>query len=107
MERRVIVVEGPLAFGIRRFQAARADDVGLEILTQPLLAARLTANLDLDALVAGSARMADLALLQRRVSETLPDDAMLPRQLRDAALGRVRLAPKLFASLRPENFVAV
>ncbi|MBN8903236.1 MAG: hypothetical protein J0H57_19575 [Rhodospirillales bacterium] len=41
MERRVIVVEGPLAFGIRRFQAARANDVGLEILTLPLLAARL------------------------------------------------------------------
>lgn len=157
MERRVIVVEGPLAFGIRRFQAARANDVGLEILTLPLLAARLaggfrrladretlssavatalrdggfqqldgvrnlpgmvraalqtldrawSADLDLDALASGSARIADLALLQRRVTESLPDGAMLPRELRDAALGRVRLAPKLFASLRLENLVDV
>src|SRR5258707_13873391 len=41
MQRRVIVVDGPLAFGMRRFQAARAKEVGLEILTLPLLAARL------------------------------------------------------------------
>ena len=41
MRRRVIVVDGPLAFRMRRLEAARACDLGLEILTLPLLAARL------------------------------------------------------------------
>src|ERR1700730_14473119 len=41
MRRRVIVVDGPLAFRMRRLEAARAGDLGLEILTLPLLAARL------------------------------------------------------------------
>jgi hypothetical protein len=41
MKRRVIVVDGPLAFHMRRLEAARACDLGLEILTLPLLAARL------------------------------------------------------------------
>ncbi len=138
MKRRVIVVDGPLAFGMRRFQAARANDVGLEVLTLPLLASRLaggfrhradretlsmavaralrdggfaqleavrnlpgmvraalqsldrawSADLDLDNLASTSARVSDLAMLQQRVSEVLPQGAMLPRQLRDAALER-------------------
>lgn len=41
MKRRVIVVDGPLAFRMRRLEAARACALGLEILTLPLLAARL------------------------------------------------------------------
>lgn len=41
MKRRVIVVDGPVAFRVRRLDAARAHDIGLEILTLPLLAARL------------------------------------------------------------------
>src|SRR5713101_7457661 len=148
MKRRVIVVDGPLAFGMRRFQAAQANDVGLEVLTLPLLASRLaggfrhladretlsmavgralldggfaqidsvrhlpgmvraalqsldrtwSADLDLDDLASTSARVADLLMLQRRVSEVLPHGAMLPRQLRDAALDRVLFAPKLFGS---------
>jgi hypothetical protein len=32
MRRRLTVVDGPLAFGMRRFDAARANDVGLEVL---------------------------------------------------------------------------
>ena len=41
MKRCVTVVDGPLAFGMRRLEAARANDVGLEVLTLPLLASRL------------------------------------------------------------------
>src|SRR5258708_21242648 len=119
MKRRVIVVDGPLAFGMRRFQAAGANEVGLEILTLPLLASRLAggfrhladretlsmavasalrdggfaeldavrnlpgmvraalqsldrawnADLDLENLASTSARVADLAMLQRRTDE--------------------------------------
>lgn len=157
MKRRVIVVEGQLAFGMRRFEAARANDVGLEVLTLPLLASRLaggfrhladrdtlsmavgrallgggfaqidnvrhlpgmvraavqsldrawSADLDLDSLASKSARVADLVILQRRVSEVLPHGAMLPRQLRDAALARVRFAPKLFGSITLERLVDI
>ena len=39
MQRRVIVVDGPLSFRMRRLEAARACTVGLEILSLPLLAA--------------------------------------------------------------------
>ena len=38
MQRRVIVVDGPLSFRMRRLEAARACTVGLEILSLPLLA---------------------------------------------------------------------
>ena len=41
IKRRTIVVEGVLAFRMRRLLAARQRDVGLEIVTLPLLAARL------------------------------------------------------------------
>jgi hypothetical protein len=157
MRRPVTVVDGPLAFGMRRFEAAQANDVGLEILTLPLLASRLaggfrhladretlcmavaralqdggfaqldavrnlpgmvraalqsldrawSADLDLDDLASTSARIADLAILQRRVSEVLPHGAMLPNQLRDAALERVRFAPKLFGPVTLERLVDV
>jgi hypothetical protein len=39
--RRVVIVDGPLAFRMRRLEAARANDIGVEVLTLPLLAARL------------------------------------------------------------------
>jgi PD-(D/E)XK nuclease superfamily len=39
--RRTVVVEGPLAFEMRRLTAARASECGLQIVTLPLLAARL------------------------------------------------------------------
>ena len=154
MKRRVMVVDGPLAFGMRRFQAARANVVGLEVLTLPLLASRLaggfrhladretlsmavaralrgggfaqldpvrnlpgmvraalqsldrawSADLDLNNLASTSARVSDLAMLQKRVSEVLPQGAMLPRQLRNAALERVSFAPKLFGPERRRAF---
>lgn len=157
MQQRVTVVDGPLAFRMRRFQAARANDVGLEILTLPLLAARLaggfrhlagretlsmavaralrdggfahldsvrnlpgmvraavqtldrawSADVDLEDLASTSERVADLALIQRRVSEALPHGVMLPRRLRDAALERVCFAAKLFGNVTLENLVDV
>src|SRR6266446_3051089 len=42
MKRRTVVVEGPLEFRMRRLAAARGAEVGLQIATLPLLAARLT-----------------------------------------------------------------
>jgi hypothetical protein len=157
MERRVTVVDGPLAFRMARYRAACANDVGLDILTLPLLAARLaggfrrladretlaaavaralqdggfaqlddvrglpgmvraalqtldrawTADIELDNPPFPSARIADIALLERRVRDALPDGAMLPRQLRDAALERVRFASTLFGCVRLENLVEV
>jgi len=41
MIRRTVVVEGPLAFHMRRIYAARRGEAGVQILTFPLLAARL------------------------------------------------------------------
>jgi hypothetical protein len=38
---RTAVVEGSLAFQMRRFAAARANECGLQILSMPQLAARL------------------------------------------------------------------
>jgi hypothetical protein len=45
MKRRVIVVDGPLAFRMRRVEAARASVLGLEVLSLPLLATRLAGGL--------------------------------------------------------------
>src|SRR5947208_2924341 len=39
--RRTVIVEGPLAFRMRRIAGARRCEVGLQIVTLPLLAARL------------------------------------------------------------------
>ncbi len=39
--RRTVVVEGSLAFRMRRLRAARLGESGLQIMTLPLLAARL------------------------------------------------------------------
>lgn len=41
MQRRTIIVDGPLAFRMRRIAAARAGEIGVEILTLSLMAARL------------------------------------------------------------------
>jgi hypothetical protein len=41
MKRRTIIVEGPLAFRMRRIAAARDGELGIQIMTLPLLAARL------------------------------------------------------------------
>lgn len=41
MQRRTVIVEGPLAFRTRRLAAARNSEIGLQILSLPLLAAHL------------------------------------------------------------------
>ena len=41
MKRRTVVVEGPLAFRMRRIAAARRAEAGMQIMTLPQLAARL------------------------------------------------------------------
>ncbi|MCA1367197.1 PD-(D/E)XK nuclease family protein [Bradyrhizobium sp. BRP14] len=41
MKRRTVIVEGPLAFHMRRVDAARRGEAGVQIMTFPLLAARL------------------------------------------------------------------
>ena len=45
MSRRTVVVDGPLAFHVRRFKAAENFEQGLQIHTLPLLAARLAGGL--------------------------------------------------------------
>src|SRR3954471_13596022 len=41
MQRRTIIVQGPLAFRMRRLEAAHHAEAGLQIMTLPQLAARL------------------------------------------------------------------
>jgi hypothetical protein len=41
LNRRTVVVEGPLAFRMRRIAAARQGETGVQIMTLPQLAARL------------------------------------------------------------------
>ena len=41
MQRRTVIVNGPLAFRMRRLAAVRDADAGLQLMTLPLLAARL------------------------------------------------------------------
>jgi len=139
MKRRTIVVEGPLAFRMRRIAAARNGEVGVQIFTLPMLAARLAGgfnraavsqdlepaiqqalgmggfadlesirglpgmtrsvaltlrkiwqvDLPLDEWAATSARVRDIALIERRVRSMLPAGVLTPRDLRDAAMARV------------------
>ena len=65
MKRRVIIVDGPLALGMRRFWAAKANEVGCDILTLPLLAARLAG---------GFRRAADREMLSTAVATALRGD---------------------------------
>ena len=64
MIRRVLLVDGPLAFRMGRFQAAEANEVGLEVLTLPLLASRLAG---------GFRRLADRETLTTGVARALQD----------------------------------
>ncbi len=153
VNRRVVVVEGPLAFRMRRVQAARDGDLGLEILTIPQLAARLAggfsrpadeevlypaisralaeegltdlapvaalpgmvravtqtlrriwrADFNLDAAADQSPRFRDLALIQTRVRAALPTGALIPTDLRDAAIDRIAHAKALLGSVQVEG----
>jgi hypothetical protein len=153
IDRRVVVVEGPLAFRMRRARAAREHAVGLEILTIQQLAARLaggfsspadeevlhlsisralseggltelapvaalpgmvravtetlrrvwSADFDLDAVAHQSPRFRDLALIESRVRATLPSGALVPTDLRDAAIDRIAYAKALLGSVHIEG----
>lgn len=145
LARHTIVIAGPLARQMRRAAAARAGECGGQILTLPLLAARVAGgfvtplsaeHLDLavqEALAEGafrelegvrhlpgmsravsrslrkiwdsdidlrsarhgeSRRLSDLALIEDRVRRSLPVAMLAPRDLRDAALGRIRHAAR-------------
>lgn len=157
MKHRAILVEGPLAFRMRRLEAARMNEIGLEVLTLPLIASRLAggfthladrsalstaiaaaldeggfhdlekvrhlpgmaravlqtldrvwaADLDLEQLAGSSRRVADLAVIQRRLQSMLPQGAMLPQDVRDAALKRIDVASNLFSSIRLEGVIEV
>lgn len=157
LQRLTVVVEGPLAFRMRRWQAARAGESGLQIYTLAQMAARLAggfyrpalseelepaitaafaaggfqeietmrqlpgvtrsaqrtlsqvwaADLILGPLASASPRVADLALLERRVLEALPPAVLAPRELRDLALHHVHLAPAILGPVVLEEVSAV
>ena len=138
-----VVVEGPLALRMQRLDAAREGSTGRQILTLPLLAARLAggfiapASQEIlypairEALEAGgfedigkvsdlpgmpsavlsalrswwdagvqesipdNARLRDFIVLERRVREALPPGTLAPPDLAEAALRRLKLAPRL------------
>jgi hypothetical protein len=149
------IVDGPLAFNMRRLAAVRAGENGLRILTWPQLAAHLVggfvqpvqvehlepavqaaiaakgfkeldrvgelpgvtravtrslqkvwnADIDLTAIAESGAapRVLDLAVIEERVRAQLPAAALLPRDLRSAALARVERAPVLVGPVRIER----
>ena len=157
LKRRTVAVEGPLAFHMRRVDAARRGETGVHILTVPLLAARLAggfirparsqdldpairaalqaggfaelerirqlpgmtrsiawtlakvwqADLALTDLVDRCARLADLAEIERRVRANLPSGVLTPRDLRDAAIGRVAHAPAALGSIEFDYLVGI
>ncbi len=147
--RRTVVVEGPLAVRMRRAEAARNGEAGLQVVTISVLASRLAggfqrlagpddiepaikaaldqggfeeigpictlpgmtravartlrkiweSNLDLTRYASQSVRLADLALIQRRIRKLLPSAALLPRDLRDLAVERLRYAPAVLGQV--------
>ena len=153
--RRTAVVEGPLAFQMRRLAAAQAGECGLQIMNLLQVATRLTGgfiypvapeflehaiqaalmegrfaeldavrelpgmtraaartlrrawNADIDlgdcAGRSGVSRLADLSHIEQRVKRQLPPAAMLPRDIRDAALDHVHHAPATLGPLRIEG----
>ena len=108
MKRRTVVIEGPLAFRMRRIVAARRDEAGVQILTLAQLAARLAGGFirparsqDLDpairiALEAGGfaelERVRQLPGTTRAVALTLAKVWLSDLALQDLAKGSVRLA---------------
>ena len=157
MIRRTVIVEGPLAFRMRRIEAARRGEAGLQILTLPQLAARLAggfirparsqdldpairvalegggfaelervrrlpgttrsiawtlakvwqADLALEYLAERSARLADLAEIERRVRANLAVSVLTPRDLRDAAFKGVAHAPATLGFLEIDRLTAI
>jgi len=71
MNRRIIVIEGPLAFRMRRIDAARCSEAGMQIMTLPQLAARLAGGFirparsqDLDPVIRTALEAGDFADLE-------------------------------------------
>jgi hypothetical protein len=67
------------------------------------LAKAWDADLSLSARAAKSSRIADLALIEKRVEAGLPPGALTPRKLRDGALGRLAHAPQALGSVQLEG----
>jgi hypothetical protein len=157
MIRRTIIVEGPLAFRMRRIDAARRREAGVQIVTLPQLAARLAGgfirparsqdlgpairvaleaggfaqlervrqlpgttrsiawtlakvwrvDLALEGLAQRSARLADLAGIERRVRANLAAGVLTPRDLRDTALKRVAHAPATLGAIEIDRLTAI
>jgi len=157
MMRRTIIVDGPLAFRMRRIEAARRCEAGVQILTLPQLAARLVggfirparsedldpsirialevggfselesirqlpgtarslvrtlakvwqADVALEDLAKTSARLADLAEIDRRVRANLAPGVLTPRDLRNAALTRISHAPATLGAIEIDRLTAV
>ena len=156
---RTSIVEGPLAFQMRRFTAAEINDWGLHILNLPQVAARLAGGFtiaasveqlepaiqealdeggfvelervrhlpgmaravlrtlrkiwaaDFDLAAAGCdrhRRILEMSLIEARLKSRLPQAVMMPRNLRDAALKRIRHAPRILGEIRIEgiSFIA-
>lgn len=149
---RTSIIEGSLAYRMRRADAARANECGLQILNLPQLAARLVggfvtpvtveqldlaiqralgeggfvelesvrhlpgmtravsrglrkvwnAGVRLDAGGTRAARIGDLALIEERVRSHLPKNVMLPHDLRNAAVARVRHAVQLVGPVKEQ-----
>jgi hypothetical protein len=155
--RRTVVVEGPLAFRMRRIAAARRAEAGVQIMTLPQLAARLAGGFikparsqDLDPAIRaaleaggfadlerirelpgmtrsvawtltrvwsadfslvdrahGGTRLQDLVTIEARVRANLPAGVLTPRDLRDAALQRLRHAPAVLGPVELDHVVRV
>lgn len=151
------IVDGLLAIRSARAQAARERALGREIMTLPLVAARLAggfaapaasdtlypaiqaalaaggfadiagivalpgmpravlqaleglwrADLDLSALSNEVSRFRDLRLIESRTRDHLPSTHLLPRDLRDAALGQIDQAPRLLGAVTVHGIVDV
>jgi hypothetical protein len=65
------------------------------------------ADLSLESLADRSPRIADLFLVEQRLREALPAGKFLPRQLRDAALGRLHYAPALLGAITLEGLLDI
>jgi hypothetical protein len=155
--RSTFIVDSPLALRSQRLAAARESATGRDILTLPLLAARLAggfiapastdvlypaiqgalasggfkdiasvahlpgmpravlhaldaawrADIDLASLPQDSSRLADLCLIEERLRQSLPAARLLPRDLRDAAMGRAGHAKTLLGPLTLAGLVFV
>jgi hypothetical protein len=93
--RRTVVVDGPLAFRMRRIEAARQNEVGLQILTLPQLAARLAGGFS------GPARGPDLS---SAVREALDEGGFARIEPIRPRPGMVRAAVRTLNKIWAANF---